>query len=193
MNCLRVLPVTGTTFALKFFSLLAAHWPRVSRSPAGRSGLRCESGNALVELAVIVAFLGVPLLLGTAEMALVVYESIEISNAAHAGAAYAMQSLTYASNTTGITSAAQDEAPDFGTSLSVTPATFYACSAAIDGTRYTGTNAQTSATNACTGGSNHPLEFVQVNTSAVVTPPIHLPGLTSSFTLTGCSVMEVEQ
>jgi hypothetical protein len=56
-----------------------------------------------------------------------------------------------------------------------------------------GSNAQANATAACTGGTNHALEFVQVNTSVIVTPPVHLPGLSRTFTVTGSSVMEVEQ
>jgi Flp pilus assembly protein TadG len=165
-------------------------WVRVL---AHCSGLRGESGGALVELAVVVAFLGIPLLLGTAEMASLVYDSIEISNSANAGSAYGMQSLTYASNTSGMTTAAQTEASDFGAALSVTPTTYYACSNAIGGTQYTGSSAQSNANAACTGIGNHALEFVQVKTSASVTPSIHWLGLPSSFTLTGSSVMEVEQ
>jgi Flp pilus assembly protein TadG len=157
------------------------------------SGLRCESGSSMVEMAVILAFLGLPMILGTAQMGLLIYDSIEISNAAHAGAEYGMQSLTFASDTANIKAAAQTEATDFGTSLTATPTTYYACSAAIGGTRYTGTNAQSNANSACTGGSNHALEFIQVVTSASVTPAIHLPGLPSSYTLSATAVMEVEQ
>jgi hypothetical protein len=126
-------------------------------------------------------------------MASLVYDSIEISNAANAGAAYGMQSLTFASNTSGMTTAAQNEASDFGAALSVTPTTYYACSSAIGGTQYTGASAQSNANAGCTGTGNHALEFVQVKTSASVTPSIHWLGLPSSFTLTGSSVMEVEQ
>jgi hypothetical protein len=91
-----------------------------------------------------------------------------------------------------MTSAAQAEASDIGPSLSVTPSSYYACSLAINGTQYTGTNAQTNATSACTGGTNHPLEFVKVATSATIAPLIHCPGLPKTFTLNGLSVMEVE-
>ena len=152
-----------------------------------------ESGNALVELVVLVAILGVPLLLGTAEIGLMVYDSIEISNAARAGTAFAMQSSTFASNTPGIITAAQSDASDFGTRLTVTPLVYYACSNNITGSQYTGSNAQAAATSACVGGTNHPLQFVQVTTSITITSPIHCPGLTTSFPITGSSVMEVEQ
>jgi len=163
-----------------------------SKANGGRDA-RGEAGGALIELALAVSVLGVPLLLGTAEMGLVVYDSIEVSDAANAGAMYGMQSPTYATNTSGMTTAAQADAADFGARLNVTPAWYYVCALAVGGTQYTGANAQANATAACTGAGNHALEFVQVNTSATVTPAIHCPGLPQSFTLTGQSAMEVEQ
>jgi len=168
-------------------------YPNLSRLRSSCLRLRGDSGNAMIELALVMAFLGIPLLLGTSEMAILVYDSIEISNAARAASAYGMQSLTFASNTSGMTTAAQTEASDFGAALSVTPTAYYACSSAVGGTQYTGSNAQSNANAACTGSGNHALEFVQVTTSAAVTPAIHCPGLAGSFTLTGSSVMEVEQ
>ncbi len=156
--------------------------------------LRDQKGSAVVELAVVISLLGVPLLLGTGQMGLIVYDSIEVSNAAYVGAEYGMQSLTFAANTSQITAAARAEASDFtGTTLTVTPTTYYACATAIGGTQYTGTNAQTNAVAACTGSGNRAVEFVKVATSAVVTTKVHCPGLPASFTLAGASVMEVEQ
>jgi Flp pilus assembly protein TadG len=155
--------------------------------------VRADSGSALVEVALIVSLFGVPLLIGSAVLGQVTYVSIEVTNAAHAGAMYGMQSAVFAANTSGITSAAQAEASDLGTNLTVTPTTFYVCSAAVTGTKYTGASAQANATAGCTGGTNHPLEFVQVNTSATVTPNIRMVGLPTSFALTGVSVMGVEQ
>lgn len=156
------------------------------------SRLRDDSGSALIELAIFMTFLGLPLLLGTAEMGFVVYDAIEVQNAAYAGATYGMQSITYAASTSGMVLAAQGEASDFNTLLTVTPSTFYACATAIGGTRYTGSSAQSNATSACGTGSNHALQFVQVLTSITVTPPIHCPMLPATFALTGSSVMEVE-
>jgi Flp pilus assembly protein TadG len=160
---------------------------------AARGGLRGEQGNALIELAFVFSFLGVPMLIGTADMGFVVYDSIEVTDAAHTAALYGMQSSTYAANSSGMIAAAQANATDFGTNLTVSPTTFYACSNAINGTQYTGSNAQANATAACTGGTNHALEFVQVGTSMTVTPPVHLGKLAKTFTVTGSSVMEVEQ
>jgi Flp pilus assembly protein TadG len=152
--------------------------------------LRDDSGNALIEVALITAFIGVPMLLGTMQTGFLIYDSIEISNAAYAGALQGMQSATFAASTSSIISTAQAEAADFGTALTVTPTAYWACSLAIGGTQY---STQSAANSACTGGTNHALEFIKVTTSAPVTTVIHCPGLARTYTLTGSSVMEVEQ
>jgi len=155
--------------------------------------LREEEGNSMVELALILSVFGTSLLLGTAQAGILIYDSIEISNAAHVGAMYGMQGLAYASDTADMITAAQAEASDLGTSMTVTPTTYFACSSAVGGTQYSGTNAQTNATSACTGGSNHPLQFVQVVTRESVKTAVHFPGLPATVTLSGTSVMEVEE
>lgn len=149
-----------------------------------------ESGSALVELAVSLALIGIPLLLGTIYVGVLLFDSIEVSNAAHAGTMYGMQSSTYASDSAGMTTAAQSEAPDLGTNLNVTPTTFYACSSAIDGTQY---STQTAATTACTGGSNHALEFIQVTAAYTATPFARIAGFQRTVTISSVSVMEVEE
>jgi Flp pilus assembly protein TadG len=152
--------------------------------------LREEQGNALIEMALCISLLGMPLLVGTVELGGMIYTSIEVSNAAHAAAMYGMISSTFAASSSGMITAAQNEATDLGTNLSVTPTAFYACSQAVNGTQY---STQSAANSACTGGTNHTLEFVKVNTSTTVTPPIRCPGLPASYTLTGLSVMEVQE
>jgi Flp pilus assembly protein TadG len=152
--------------------------------------LRAETGGALVEMALCIPLLGAPVLIGTVETGMALYYSIEVSNAAHAGTAYGMMSSTFAADSNGMTAAAQGEASDFGSNLTVTPTTYYACSQSIAGTQYT---SQSAANSACTGTSNHSLEFVQVNTSATVPIPFRVPGLPTSFHLTASSVMEVEE
>ncbi len=171
------------------------HRPR-HRPAFFTAGLHCvrgDAGDALIELAVFIAFLGLPLLLGMSEMGLLVYDSIEISNAASAGAMFGMQSLVFAQNTGGIANAAQLEASDFGSSLNVVSTTYYVCSNSIGGTQYIGASAQALANAACSSGVIHALEFVQVSTNVAVTPPVRCPGLPKTFTLRGSAVMEVEQ
>jgi len=159
--------------------------PRLLRRLAAQ-----ESGSALIELALALSFLGLPLLLGTIYTGVLAFDNIEIANAAHAGALYGMQSSTYASDSAGITTAAQTEAPDFGTAMTVTPVIFYACSSAIDGTQY---STQAAATLACTGGTNHALEFIQVTASYAATPFARIAGMQQTVTVSSVSVMEVEE
>ena len=78
----------------------------------------------------MLAFLGVPLLLATSYFGVLLLDQIEITNAAHAGAMYAMTSSTFAEDTANIQAAAQAETNRFGSNLTVTPSIYYACSTA---------------------------------------------------------------
>lgn len=153
--------------------------------------LRRDAGNAALELAFTFGIFGTPLLLGSTEIAMLVYDSIEISNCAHAGAMYGMMSSTFAADSAGIQSAAQAEAADFGSNVTVTPTTYYACSNAVDGTQY---STQPAAATACpANASNHYLQFVNVVASMSITPPVQLPGLQKTWTVKGSSTMEVQE
>lgn len=171
--------------AQQLFSHLQNSLAAMCRRAAG------EEANATVELAVAFSFLLTPIMLATTATAFMIYDSIEVSNAAHAGAMYGMISSTLAGDTAGITKAAQAEAGDFGANLTVTPTVYYACSAAINGTKY---STQSAAASACpANASNHYLQFVQVATSTTVDSPVKVPGMPGSFTLHGLSVMEVQE
>src|ERR1035438_7484561 len=50
-------------------------------------------GSAILELALVLSFLGVPLLLGTIETGVLLFNYSEIANAAHVGAVYGMRSM----------------------------------------------------------------------------------------------------
>ena len=70
------------------------------------SALRCgEEGSALIELALSLPLLSI-ILLGAAEFARLAYASIEVANAAHAGAMYASYSLAASADSGGISNAA---------------------------------------------------------------------------------------
>src|ERR1035441_5027182 len=142
---------------------------------AGLLALQSESGSALVEVAFLMAALSVPMILVTIDAGSMTMYSIEVSNAVHTGAMAGMAPAPSDANLTAtkatIITATQADATDFGTNLTVTPVYYYACSAATDGTQYTGSlaNALAAATAACPASNpaNHYLEFVQVNDSAV--------------------------
>jgi len=159
------------------------------RTRVWRQWIRDDAGQAVIEMTFLMVLFGVPLMLGTGEFGILIYDSIEVSNAAHAGAMYGMMSMANASDSAEIIAAAQAEAADFGTNLTVTPTYYFACSTALAGTTYA---TQVAAAAACTGAS-HPLEFVKVVTSASVTPLIHCPGLPKTVAMGGLSIMEVEE
>lgn len=158
--------------------------------PGGFAGCRAllrQTGGALVETAFVVGILVVPLILGTTDGATLMYASIEISNAAHAGALAAMSGTA---TNTAIQTAAQVEAGDFlAANVTATPSSYYACSAAEGGTQY---STSALATAGCSGTGNHSIHFVQVLVSAPVKLPFVCCGLTSPVTLNATSVMEVE-
>ena len=71
------------------------------------------------------------------DMAMLIYFSMEISNAAHAGAMYGMHNSVMAADTTTITTAAKGEASDFvAANVTVTPTSYWACNTAQGGTTY---------------------------------------------------------
>ena len=138
-----------------------------------------ERGQSLVETALVFPLL-IAMLVGAVEMARVIYASIAVANAAKAGAQYACKNGYTAQDTSGISTAASDEAPN----LTVNTTSSFACSCS-DGT------ASTCQNNDCP--NSHIEETITVNTSATVTATIKLPGLPSTFTVKGQSIQRVEQ
>lgn len=140
-----------------------------------------NSGQALVETAVTVPLL-ILLLVGVAELGRLAFAAIEVSNAARAGAAYGAQNGGTASDTTGIATAAANDAANL-TSLSTTSSISCICS--------DGSAASCADNTACP--NSHIEETVTVNTQAAFDPMFHLPGLPTSFTLRGQAVQKCLQ
>jgi Flp pilus assembly protein TadG len=156
-----------------------------------RRDLPEDKGQAFVELALVMPIF-ILLLVGIAEVGRLAYASIEVSNAARAGVAYAAQSHTTAQDATNIQLAATQDAPNI-TSLSAT--TSYSCSCESS------TGVMTAA-GSCTGISTAPgscpspsriVLYVQVNTTAPVDTLFHFPGIPSTVTLRGFATMRTEQ
>jgi Flp pilus assembly protein TadG len=145
---------------------------------------RDDSGQALIELALIVPIFTL-LLVGAAEFGRLAYVSIEVADAARAGAAFGSQNHITASDTTNIVAAAKQDAPDVPV---MTATTSDSCSCS-DGTSITCATAGTS----CVSNGARIIESVQVNTAATVDMGLHYPGLGSTFTLHGQAIMTVEQ
>lgn len=164
---------------------------RMRLLPKFLSKLACgESGVALVETALSISFLTL-VLLGAVEFGRLAYAGLVVSNAAHAAAQYAAQGTAYVSdcdNTSaqaaGIQYVAQNEAGwvySQNKSTFLTTATVsYICS---DDTAATGLN---------TDCSTSQLErIVSVTTTVTFDPLIHVPGLPSSYALTGGATQKV--
>ena len=142
----------------------------------GRFLFRSAAGQSLVETAVLGSLL-VLVLLGVVEFGQVAYDSIEVSNAAMAGAHYGGQNGLTAADSSGISNAGTAAAPDLS-ALVVTSSRTCVCS---DGT------ASTCSIADCSTSFVEPI--VTVHTTATITPIIHLPGLTS-FTLKGNAIQK---
>lgn len=148
-----------------------------------------ETGQALVELALLLPVLMV-LLIGAAEFGRLAYAAIEVSNAARAGVAYGGQNHITASDIPGMKSAATNDGSDIiawkPTGLSATASNSCACGSAPS-------SAVTCSTALATCAASRVLETVQVNTTAIVNPLFHVPGLPQTYTLNGQAIMRVEQ
>jgi len=167
------------------------------RTPMSRRDLREDKGQAFVELALVMPIF-ILLLIGVVEVGRLAYASIEVSNAARAGVAYAAQNHTTAADTLptgGIVNAAKLDAPDI-TSLTATTTQSCACESST-GTMgafsaCTGTGAISTATGSCPSPSRIVL-YVQVTTTAGVNTVFHFPGIPSTVTFRGFASMRAEQ
>jgi Flp pilus assembly protein TadG len=146
---------------------------------------RSELGASLVELALLLPLL-VLLFLGVVEVGRIFYVSVEVNNAARAGAAYGAQSNITAGDTAGMERVAEQDAPDVP-GLTATANYSCACSTAAG----TVTNLA-SCTDTCAAG-DHQIIFVTVYTSASFTTLSHFPGLPTPFTTYGKAIMRVAQ
>ena len=156
-----------------------------------RRDLREDKGQAFVELALVLPIF-VLLLVGIAEVGRLAYATIEVSNAARAGVAYAGQNHTTAQDSTNIQLAATQDAPDV-TSLTATTSQSCACesSAGVMGAFGSCTSISTAA-GSCPSPSRIVL-YVQVITTAPVNTVFHFPGIPSTVTLHGFATTRVEQ
>ena len=139
--------------------------------------LRGEGGGSLVELALVMP-LFLLLMLGALDFGRAYYLSIEIAGAAHAAAVYGSQNPT---DTTGMTTAAQDDAPNVP-NLSVGTPT-YGCECS-DGSNYSAT-----CTTAPSCPSNNAVYRVNVTVTATYTPLFPWPGIPSSMSLSSSASM----
>jgi Flp pilus assembly protein TadG len=154
-----------------------------------RSITRSESGDSLVEMALLLPILTM-LLLGTVDLGRLSYMSIEVSNAARAGVQYGQQNPTTWADVTGMQTAATNDATDLvgATQGNLTAVATYWCQCS-DGT---------SVTPNCFPGTpscatTHRVDYVKVVTTATYKPWFPCPGIPSSTNLTSQAVMRAGQ
>jgi Flp pilus assembly protein TadG len=140
-----------------------------------------ENGGALIETAFAVPLL-LLLLLGAAEFGMADYESIEVANAARAGAQYGAQGPETVGDLTGIRNAASLDAGNITLGLT-TSALSYICS---DTSNPTGTPLS------CASGATMET-ILTVKTQAAFNPVIHVPGFGGSIALHGSASEKVSQ
>jgi Flp pilus assembly protein TadG len=139
--------------------------------------LRVEQGASLVELAILLP-LFMLLLFGAIDFGRAYYMTIEVAGAAHAAAVYGSQNPT---DTAGMKTAAQDDAPNVS-SLSVGTPT-YGCECS-DGTDY---SANCSTAPSCS--STTEVYRVNVTVTGTYTPLFPWPGIPSSLSFSSSASM----
>jgi Flp pilus assembly protein TadG len=146
---------------------------------ATRQARSREAGQSLVETALFVPIMLIAVLV-TADLGRACYAAIEVADAARAGVQYGAQSVVTAADTSGMQTAAKNDAADLS-ALNVSATSFCAC---VDGSQVN------CITGTCSSGT--PGTYVQVTTSTTFTPLIDYPGLPSSIPLGDTAVMRVQ-
>jgi Flp pilus assembly protein TadG len=141
-----------------------------------------NQGASLVELSLLMPIL-LLLIVGAVDFGRAAYVGIEVEDAAHAGAEYGSLNP---SNTTAITTAAQQSAPNVANLIVSTPTWGCECS---DGSSYSANCASPpTCTASSTRGSNL-VHRVKVTTSSVYKPLLPWPGIPSSINLSSTAVV----
>jgi Flp pilus assembly protein TadG len=153
---------------------------RLQRKPR-RIAIGGESANSIVEVALLMPML-VLILIGTAELGRLAFAAIEVNNAAYAGAAFGSQNHGTASDSANIATAASNDGANVS-GLSTSSSLSCACT---NGTTVTCSNAAANCVSPA-----RVQEFVQVSTTASVSPMFNYPGISTTWVLHGQATMRV--
>ena len=140
-----------------------------------------RAGNSAVELAISFSVLGM-LALGIADFGRIYYASIELANAATAGALYGVFTVGRSGNIDAMRTAALAEAADL-TGVTVTPARYCQCPS--------GTTNDCSNLNACGAGVKMRY-YVKVTTQKTYNTMAKFPKMPNSVNLRRTVVMRVQ-
>jgi Flp pilus assembly protein TadG len=154
--------------------------------PAGR---RHEAGLALVEFALVVPIL-IMLLIGLIEYGRLAYFTIEVANAAHAGAQYASLSLSNAANTSGIQNAATKDGQNSIASLTVQSQRVCSCWSGTSETALTTAQCASS----CPAGQRY-VSYAQVTVNGSMSPLFNYSylGLPGTWSVSRTATIRVTQ
>ncbi len=143
-----------------------------------------QKGQAMLELALVLPILLV-LVIGIIEFGRAAYFSIEVADAARAGAQYGSQSLADAASTPNITQAALNNSLDIPAGQLTVNVQPQSCVCVGSGT--------VPAPGNCAGPLGcYPLVYLTVTTSYPLSTLFHYPGLPATFNLMGTSTMPVQ-
>lgn len=145
---------------------------------------RFESGGALVELAVSLPLLAL-ILVGTADFARVFYTSIELNNAARAGAQFGAQGLAESGNIALMQSSATSAAPNL---TGVTAAASRSCDCADNSGVFSGPVSCTAPINTICPGALHRVMSVTVTASTTFSTISALLGVPCRLAVGGCGL-----
>jgi Flp pilus assembly protein TadG len=134
-----------------------------------------EEGAALIEFACVLPVF-VLLLVGVVDYSLQIQQRMHVTEAAAIAAAYGAVAGNE-QNTAGMRNAALTVMPD----LTVTATAFWTCSVG---------SGHVSSSSACADG-NLPMQWVEVDTSATLTPLLAFPGIPTQQDLHGLAVRRV--
>lgn len=143
---------------------------------------RSEKAQSLAEFALLTPILFV-MLIGAVDIGRYTHFRMLLGNSAHAGAEYGSLNVSTVMDTTGITSAATNDAPTIS-GIAITPG--YGCSCA-DGTGTT----STCTTTMCS--SSHRLLYVTVQAKATFKPLFNYPFIGTSIPVTQTATQQVPQ
>jgi Flp pilus assembly protein TadG len=164
------------------------------RSAAPNLGIsRSQSGQALLEVALLMPLL-LALVIGAIELGRYAYISILVGNAARAGAAYGAQGLALSADTTGITTAADNDFQNNGqlvSNLTVTSSTSCGCDSA--GTTTSAACSTTTNPSAGTCVAGHWVVMLSVTASGTFNSLFNFPGIPMSITVSKTSTIRVVQ
>jgi len=160
-----------------------------TRTRAFRDLFCAETGDSLVEIGLLLPVLTM-LLVGTVDLGRMAYMSIEVANAARAGVQYGQQNSSTWSNTTGMQTAATNDAPDLvgASNGNLAAVATYWCQCS-DGTSVTPSCSPSAPSCATT----HRVDYVKVVTTATYKAWFSCPGIPSTTTLTSTAVMRAGQ